>query len=82
MGKGREATLQCSDANKKFVCVASMADGPKTGEAKVVIVSSRGGMIVLGKAVNITLPDDRSWITEFNRTGNVYKMDMRGRYTL
>ena len=65
-----------SDVNKVLGCVAAMADGPRKGEEHLVIVSSRGGMIVPEKLVEIKLPEDRSCVTEFNRRGMVYKMDL------
>ena len=54
---------------------AGVADGGGESKENLVIVSSRGGVIVPEKEVTIVLPKDDNLITEFRRKGNVYVMD-------
>ena len=75
IGQNRGMTFQCTDVNKALACVAGIADGPAVGEENLLIFSTRGGIIVPEKLVQIILPQDRSKVTEFARKGMVYVMD-------
>ena len=74
-GQQRGMVFQCADVNKPLACVAGVADGLAKGKENLASFGSKGGVIVLEAAVNITLPTDKTLITEFDRRGMVYVLD-------
>ena len=59
-----------------LACVAGLADGTGPGSEQLVIFSTRGGIITPEAQTKIILPKDTSLISEFDRRGNVYVMDI------
>ena len=75
-GGDRRCTFQTSDVNKMLACVAGLADGAGPGGENLVMFSSRGGVITPEAQTKTISPRDKQSMTEFDRKGNVYVMDI------